>query len=88
MIKIRLARHGSKKKPFYQIIVTDIRSARNGKFIERLGFFNPFEKNEDRKVKLINKRISYWLKNGAKKSNRVKNLLKKYNKKKSYNKDE
>lgn len=88
MIKIRLARHGSKKKPFYQIIVTDIRSARNGKFIERLGFFNPFEKNENKKVKFINERINYWIKNGAKKSNRVKNLLKKYNKKKYYNEDE
>ncbi|AEH39840.1 30S ribosomal protein S16 [Buchnera aphidicola (Cinara tujafilina)] len=81
MIKIRLARHGVKKKPFYQIIVADIRSARNGKFIERLGFFNPFAKNNDQKIKLVIKRIKYWIKNGAKKSNRINNLLKQYKRK-------
>lgn len=77
MIKIRLARHGMKKKPFYKIIVADVRSARNGKFIERIGFFNPFAKKKEEKLVYSTKKIKYWLKNGAKKSNRVKSLLKK-----------
>lgn len=83
MIKIRLARHGTKKKPFYQIIVANIRSARNGKFIERLGFFNPFAKTDDQKVKFFINRVEYWIKNGAKKSSPVKSLLKKYKKTKT-----
>ncbi|VFP83740.1 30S ribosomal protein S16 [Buchnera aphidicola] len=78
MIKIRLARHGSKKKPFYQIVVSDIRSARNGKFIEKIGYFNPFAKKYEKKIYLSIKRIQYWLKNGAKKSKRFSSLFMKF----------
>ncbi|VFP78241.1 30S ribosomal protein S16 [Buchnera aphidicola (Cinara cuneomaculata)] len=75
MIKIRLARHGSKKKPFYQIVVSDIRSARNGKFIERIGYFNPFAKDNEKKINLSSTRAHYWLKNGAKQSDRFLKLF-------------
>ncbi|WP_343126425.1 30S ribosomal protein S16 [Buchnera aphidicola] len=78
MIKIRLARHGSKKRPFYKIILTDVRSARNGKFIEKLGFFNPIANGKEKKIKYNSKRIQYWLNIGAKMSQRIKTLLKKY----------
>jgi small subunit ribosomal protein S16 len=76
MVKIRLSRHGSNKKPFYKIVVSDIRSARNGRFIEKIGFFNPiccFEKN---KLQINLKKVKYWCKVGAKISNRVKYLIK------------
>ncbi|ABJ90714.1 30S ribosomal protein S16 [Buchnera aphidicola] len=75
MIKIRLSRHGMKKKPFYQIIIANVRSSRNGKFIERVGFFNPFAKKNEEKIRISTKRIQYWLEKGAKKTNRIKNLL-------------
>lgn len=79
MVKIRLSRNGSKKKPFYQITVTDSRNARNGNFIEKLGFFNPILKNKkSMHVKLD--RINYWSNKGAKISNRVQYILKKISK--------
>ncbi len=55
MVTIRLARHGAKKRPFYQVVVTDSRNARNGRFIERVGFFNPIasEKEEGTRLDLI-----------------------------------
>ncbi|VFP81164.1 30S ribosomal protein S16 [Buchnera aphidicola (Cinara kochiana kochiana)] len=81
MIKIRLARHGSKKKPFYQIVVSDIRSARNGKFIERVGYFNPFAKENETTISLSIKRVQYWLHNGAKQSKRFLKLFKQFTKK-------
>ncbi|VFP79261.1 30S ribosomal protein S16 [Buchnera aphidicola] len=81
MIKIRLARYGVKKKPFYKIIVADIRSARNGKFIENIGYFNPFAGKNEEKVFFYTKKVQYWLQKGAKKSDRIKKLLNQYNKK-------
>ncbi|VFP77833.1 30S ribosomal protein S16 [Buchnera aphidicola] len=75
MIKIRLARHGAKKKPFYQIIVSDVRSARNGKFIERIGYFNPFAKKNEKKIHLSTDRVDFWIKKGAQKSSRFDKLL-------------
>lgn len=79
MIKIRLSRKGIKKKPFYQIIVTDNRNSRDGRFIEKLGYFNPlnYKKNCKKKIIKFNKdRINYWLSKGAILSKRVHSLIK------------
>ncbi|NIH16560.1 MAG: 30S ribosomal protein S16 [Buchnera aphidicola (Periphyllus lyropictus)] len=80
MVKIRLSRHGSNKKPFYKIIVTDSRSPRNGRFIEKIGFFNPILKNKENSLKINLKKIQYWISVGAKMSNKVKKLNIKYKK--------
>ncbi|QJC33456.1 30S ribosomal protein S16 [Enterobacteriaceae endosymbiont of Donacia clavipes] len=77
MVIIRLSRKGIKKKPFYQIIVTDNRNARDGRFIEKLGYFNPFHINKSKKNLFFNKeRINFWISKGAILSKRVYNLLK------------
>lgn len=52
MVTIRLARHGAKKRPFYQVVVTDSRNARNGRFIERVGFFNPIANGAEEETRL------------------------------------
>lgn len=80
MVKIRLSRHGSNKKPFYKIIVTDSRSPRNGRFIEKIGFFNPISKNKENSLKIDLRRIQYWIGVGAKMSHKVKKLNIKYKK--------
>ncbi|NIG99281.1 MAG: 30S ribosomal protein S16 [Buchnera aphidicola (Periphyllus acericola)] len=80
MVKIRLSRHGSNKKPFYRIIATDSRSARNGKFIEKIGFFNPLLKNKETSLNINLEKVKYWVKVGAQISERVKQLIKKINK--------
>lgn len=77
MVKIRLNRQGAKKRPFYQIIVTDSRNARNGRFIEKLGFFNPIEPEKNKSVSINTNRVNYWINNGAQLSNRVNSLMKK-----------
>lgn len=77
MIKIRLSRHGSKKKPFYKIVVSDVRAPRDGKFIEKIGFFNPFSKNKEEKIKFSTTRVAFWIQKGAKISRTVQNLFKK-----------
>ncbi|ECH9518444.1 30S ribosomal protein S16 [Salmonella enterica subsp. enterica serovar Enteritidis] len=77
MVTIRLARHGAKKRPFYQVVVTDSRNARNGRFIERVGFFNPIaseEKEEGTRLDLD--RIAHWVGQGATISDRVAALIK------------
>ncbi|QJC34274.1 30S ribosomal protein S16 [Enterobacteriaceae endosymbiont of Donacia cinerea] len=79
MVKIRLSRKGIKKKPFYQIIVTDSRNSRDGYFIEKLGYFNPLslQKNSKKKILKFNKeRINFWLSKGAVLSKRVNSLIK------------
>lgn len=79
MVKIRLARHGAKKRPFYKIIVADSRSPRNGKFIERVGYFNPIAAGkEKKKIHIDLDRIQYWSNQGAIMSKRTYNLIKKY----------
>ncbi|XBC39079.1 MAG: 30S ribosomal protein S16 [Buchnera aphidicola (Nurudea shiraii)] len=78
MVKIRLSRLGAKKRPFYQIVVSDNRSPRNGKFIEKIGFFNPIIlKNSKNTLQINFDRLKYWKNNGALISNRVKSLIKK-----------
>ena len=77
MVTIRLARRGAKKRPFYSVVVADSRRAANGKFIERLGFFNPMATGQEERLRLDHTRVDYWLGHGAKPSETVKNLLKK-----------
>jgi len=80
MVTIRLNRGGMKKTPFYQIIVTDSRSRRDGRFIERLGFFNPVACGKSQRLELDMGRVEYWLGTGAQTSERVKSLIKQYQK--------
>ncbi|MDR1475482.1 MAG: 30S ribosomal protein S16 [Holosporales bacterium] len=71
-VRIRLARFGAKKTPYYKIVVADSRRARNGKFIESVGSYNPLLSNDNpQRVALVEDRIKYWLSNGAKPSDRV-----------------
>lgn len=76
MVKIRLSRTGAKKRPFYHVIATDSRNARDGRYIERLGFYNPIAKGEETMLKVDDERLAYWLENGAQVTERVTNLLK------------
>ncbi|XBC38025.1 MAG: 30S ribosomal protein S16 [Buchnera aphidicola (Floraphis choui)] len=76
MVKIRLARVGAKKRPFYQIIVADNRCPRNGKFIEKVGFFNPISLKNSNNIYINFTKLQYWIKNGAQISDRVKHLIK------------
>lgn len=76
MVVIRLARGGAKKRPFYQIVVTDSRSPRDGRFIERIGFFNPTAQGQAEKVRLDAERYAHWVAQGAKPSDRVAFLAK------------
>ena len=75
MVKIRLTRLGDKKTPFYRVVVADQRRARDGKFIEVIGTYNPLAKEEQ--IKIDAERANYWLKNGAQPTDTVKDLLKK-----------
>ncbi len=76
MVTIRLARGGSKNRPFYHVVVTDSRNSRDGRYIERLGFFNPFARGSEEKLRLNDERIDYWKSVGAQPSDRVTRLLK------------
>lgn len=76
MVVIRLARSGSKKRPFYNINVADSRSARDGKFIERLGFFNPIARGAEEELRIDLARVEYWVGKGAQPTDRVRDLLK------------
>ena len=76
MVTIRLSRGGAKNRPFYHIVVTDSRNARDGSYIERLGFFNPLARGNEEKLRLDNARIDYWKSNGAQTSDRVAQLIK------------
>jgi|TARA_B110000444_G_scaffold258820_1_gene300789 small subunit ribosomal protein S16 len=76
MVTIRLARGGSKKRPFYHIHVTDSRRARDGKYIERIGFFNPVARGQEERLRVDTDRIEHWVKLGAGISDRVSRLIK------------
>jgi small subunit ribosomal protein S16 len=76
MVTIRMARGGAKKRPFYQIVVTDSRNRRDGRFIERLGFFNPVAKGNEERLRIDRERVDYWVSQGAQTSERVASLLK------------
>ena len=76
MVTIRLSRSGAKKKPFFHITVTDSRKPRDGRFIERVGYFNPIAKGKELRLKVDHERIEYWLGVGASLSDRVALLVK------------
>lgn len=76
MVRIRLARGGAKKRPFYQVVVTDSRNARDGRFIERVGFFNPIATGQAESLRLDLDRINHWVNQGATVSERVSILIK------------
>jgi len=76
MVIIRLARGGTVKRPFYHIVVTDRRNARDGRYIERLGFFNPIAIGGEERFRVDLGRVEYWLGQGAQQSERVVDLLK------------
>jgi len=76
MVTIRLARGGAKKRPFYHIVVTDSRSRRDGRYIERIGFFNPGAQGNEVRLNIDTGRVDHWLGQGAKTSERVDKLLK------------
>jgi len=73
-VKIRLARHGAKKTPFYRIVVADERFARNGRFLEIVGTYNPLP--ETPVISLKRERVDYWLEQGATPSDTVKSIIK------------
>ena len=74
-VKIRLRRMGMKKKPFYRIVVADIHSPRNGRFIEEIGYYDPMKTPSE--IKIDNERAKYWLGNGAQPTDTARALLKK-----------
>lgn len=74
-VKIRLARHGAKKRPFYRIVVADSEAPRDGRFLEKVGTYNPLK--DPAEVNLENERIKYWMDQGAIPTDTVKSLLKK-----------
>lgn len=76
MVKIRLTRGGAKKRPFYHIIVTDSRSARDGRNIERVGFYNPVAAGAEKRVEMNIERIQHWMGQGAQMSDKVADLYK------------
>ena len=74
MVKIRLARGGAKKKPYYRIVVADVRKKRDGKFIERIGFYNPMI--QENRFEIDSERAKHWLSAGAQPTDRVRKLMK------------
>jgi small subunit ribosomal protein S16 len=76
MVVIRLARGGSKKRPFFNIVVADSRVRRDGRFIERLGFYNPVAAGGEQPLRLATDRLAYWSSNGAQMSPTVARLIK------------
>ena len=74
-VKIRLARHGAKKRPFYRIVVADSESPRDGRFLEAVGTYNPLR--DPAEISLRENRIKYWINQGALPTNTVKSILKK-----------
>lgn len=76
MVTIRLSRGGAKKRPFYHIVATDSRNRRDGRYLERLGFFNPVATGQEDRLRLDLERVDYWISNGAQATDRVGDLIK------------
>ena len=76
MVSIRLSRGGAKNRPFYHVVVTDSRSSRDGRYIERVGFFKPLARGGEQRLVLDSKRVQYWKSNGAQPTDRVARLIK------------
>ena len=75
MVTIRLARHGSKKNPFYHVTVADRTASRDGRFIERLGFFNPIATGQEEVLRIDHERLDHWRSHGAQPSDAVRKLI-------------
>ena len=75
MVKIRLARAGAKKRPFYHLVAADSRSPRDGRFIERLGFFNPIAVGGETRLRVNSERVDHWVARGAKLTERAAKLV-------------
>ena len=75
MVKIRLSRGGAKKRPFYHIVVTDSRNKRDGRYIERIGFFNPIARGQEERLRVDTERVDHWVGVGAQVSDRVRTLV-------------
>lgn len=80
MVKIRMTRGGAKRRPFYHVIVTDSRNRRDGRAIERVGFFNPIASGKEERLRLNLARIEHWQGLGAQLSDRVDSLIKEHKK--------
>ena len=80
MVSIRLSRAGAKKRPFYHLVVTDSRNRRDGRYIERVGYFNPLGKEHEENLRIDVERVDYWIGQGAQPSERVASLLKTHSK--------
>ena len=80
MVVIRLSRGGSKKRPFYHLTVAESHRARDGAFIERLGFFNPGARGQEQSIRVDIDRVDFWVGQGAQMSPRVKKLVKDFRK--------
>ncbi|TEA77336.1 30S ribosomal protein S16 [Allopusillimonas ginsengisoli] len=78
MVVIRLARGGSKKRPFYNVVAADSRNRRDGRFIERVGFYNPVATEGTENLRLALDRVQYWTENGAQLSPAVARLVKQF----------
>ena len=76
MVKIRLTRGGAKKRPFYHIVATDHRKKRDGRSLERLGFYNPVAQGAEKRVELNVERINHWISEGAQLTDKVRMLVK------------
>lgn len=76
MVTIRLSRGGAKNRPFYHVVVTDSRNGRDGRYIERIGFFNPVARGNEQRLLLDTDRVGYWTSKGAQPSDRVARLIK------------
>ncbi len=77
MVSIRMSRGGAKKRPFYHIVVTDSRNRRDGRYLERLGYFNPVATGGETELNINLERADFWISKGARPSDRVASLIKK-----------
>ncbi len=80
MVVIRLTRGGAKKRPFYHLVAADKRCSRDGRYIERLGFFNPIAVGGEERLKINSERVAHWVKQGAQLSTKVKTLVSEWDK--------
>ena len=76
MVKIRLTRGGAKKSPFYHIVVTDQRNKRDGRSIERVGYYNPVARGNEKRLELNTERVNHWVSHGAQLTEKVRALVK------------
>lgn len=80
MVVIRLSRAGAKKRPFYQVVVTDKRSRRDGNYIERIGYYNPIARGQETRLSIDQEKLAYWQNVGAQLTDRVASLVKEISK--------